>query len=175
MTLSSHQSARMKSDEWLTPPEILNALGPFDLDPCAPIKRPWDMATTHYTKRDDGLKQKWFGRVWMNPPFGNHVSIWLDRLCRHGNGIALVAARTETRWFFTYVWEKSDATLFLDSRPHFHFVTGERAPFNSGAPICLVAYGKENAKVLKGCELYGALVEPTGRTRGESLLLETAT
>lgn len=36
MSLSSHQSARMKNDEWLTPPEIVRALGPFDLDPCSP-------------------------------------------------------------------------------------------------------------------------------------------
>ncbi len=31
MGLSGHQSAQMKNDEWLTPPEILRALGPFAL------------------------------------------------------------------------------------------------------------------------------------------------
>jgi hypothetical protein len=40
MSLSGHQSARMKNDEWLTPPEIIHALGLFSLDPCAPINRP---------------------------------------------------------------------------------------------------------------------------------------
>lgn len=30
-------------EEWLTPPYILEALGGFDLDPCAPEFRPWDM------------------------------------------------------------------------------------------------------------------------------------
>ena len=35
-------------DEWLTPPEIIRALGPFDLDPCAPVNRPWDTANDHY-------------------------------------------------------------------------------------------------------------------------------
>jgi hypothetical protein len=44
MSLSGHQSAKMKSDEWLTPPGILKALGQFDLDPCAPVNRPWDTA-----------------------------------------------------------------------------------------------------------------------------------
>ena len=29
-------------NEWLTPPHILRRLGPFDLDPCAPINRPWE-------------------------------------------------------------------------------------------------------------------------------------
>lgn len=51
------------NDEWLTPPEILRALGPFDLDPAAPIVRPWDMAARHYTKIDDGMSQPWEGRV----------------------------------------------------------------------------------------------------------------
>lgn len=47
------------ADEWLTPQNILNALGPFDLDPCAPINRPWDMAARHYTVADDGLSKPW--------------------------------------------------------------------------------------------------------------------
>lgn len=42
--MGSHQSARMKNDEWLTPPHVLKALGEFDLDPCAPITRPWEIA-----------------------------------------------------------------------------------------------------------------------------------
>lgn len=31
-------------DEWLTPPEIVQSLGSFDLDPCSPIARPWPFA-----------------------------------------------------------------------------------------------------------------------------------
>lgn len=38
--MGGHQSAKMKNDEWLTPKYIIDALGPFDLDPCAPIQRP---------------------------------------------------------------------------------------------------------------------------------------
>lgn len=44
-------------EEWLTPPYILEALGGFDLDPCAPEFRPWDMAKVHYCKEQDGLSQ----------------------------------------------------------------------------------------------------------------------
>ena len=54
-------------DEWLTPPEIISALGQFDLDPCAPANRPWDMARHHYSLplglfEPDGLNRNWFGR-----------------------------------------------------------------------------------------------------------------
>ncbi|WP_440030114.1 DNA N-6-adenine-methyltransferase [Chromobacterium amazonense] len=138
----------MKNDEWLTPPEILRPLGPFDLDPCAPILRPWPTAAKHFTVLDDGLAQPWAGRVWLNPPFGREAVKWLRRMAEHGNGIALIPARTETNMFFESVWGSADAVLFLKGRPHFHYVDGQRAAFNSGAPICLVAYGHSNAETL---------------------------
>lgn len=86
-------------DEWLTPPEIIKAFPEFDLDPCAPINRPWPTARAHYTKDDDGLQKDWQGCVWMNPPYGSECQKWLAKLAEHGNGIALVFARTETKMF----------------------------------------------------------------------------
>lgn len=148
MSLSAHQSAKMKNDEWLTPPEILRPLGCFDLDPCSPIVRPWSTANNHYAILDNGLSKPWMGRVWLNPPFGREAVKWLRRMAQHGNGIALIPARTETAMFYEAVWNLADAVLFIKGRPHFHFVTGDRAPFNSGAPICLVAYGRTNVQVL---------------------------
>lgn len=149
MSVSSHQSARMKNDEWLTPPEILRQLGNFDLDPCAPVNAPWHIGTHQWTKEDDGLARVWLGRVWLNPPFGRQASKWMERMAQHGDGIALLAARTETEMFFRFVWAYADAVCFLRGRPHFYFVDGSRAPFNSGAPICLIAYGKQNVPFLK--------------------------
>lgn len=148
MSLSGHQSARMKNDEWLTPPEILAALGDFDLDPCSPVNRPWPTAAQHYTVQDDGLTQEWRGRVWLNPPFGREAVKWLRRMRDHGNGIALIPARTETAMFYETVWGHASGVLFIKSRPHFHYVDGRRATFNSGAPICLVAYGGPNLDAL---------------------------
>lgn len=157
MSLSGHQSAAMKNDEWLTPPEIVRALGEFDLDPCAPIVRPWSTARAHYTIEDDGLAKPWAGRVWLNPPFGREAVRWLRRLCDHGNGVALVPARTETAMFFETVWPVAKAVLFIKGRPHFHYVCGRRAPFNSGAPIALIAYGADNIGPLQASGL-GRLV-----------------
>jgi len=138
----------MQNDEWLTPPEIMRALGTFDLDPCAPIVRPWPTAAQHYTIEDNGLLKPWSGRVWCNPPFGREAVKWLRRMVEHGNGIALVPARTETAMFYECVWRAADAVLFIEGRPHFHYVDGRRAPFNSGAPICLIAYGVANVAAL---------------------------
>ena len=153
MSLSGHQSARMKNDEWLTPPDIVQSLGEFDLDPCSPINRPWPTAAQHLTINDDGLTHEWHGRVWCNPPFGREAVKWLRRMAAHGNGIALIPARTETAMFYETVWSCADAVLFIKGRPHFHYVDGRRAPFNSGAPICLVAYGAANAQALESSGL----------------------
>jgi len=156
--IGSHQSSAMKNDEWLTPPEIHNKLGTFDLDPCAPVVRPWPTADRHYTINDNGLLQPWIGRVWMNPPYGREAAAWLDRLADHGNGIALIFARTETDMFFRHVWERATAVLFIRGRLHFHYVTGGRAKANAGAPSCLVAYGQDNALMLCECGIRGQMV-----------------
>jgi len=158
MGMGNHQSARMMKDEWLTPPTILEALGKFDLDPCAPITRPWDTAEHHYTVMDDGLAQEWTGRVWCNPPYGREAEKWLARLAEHGNGIALIFARTETRMFFSQVWPKAQGVLFIEGRLYFHHVDGSRAAANSGAPSVLVAYGADNAAALRDCGIAGQFV-----------------
>lgn len=159
MAMSSHQSPKMGNDEWLTPPEILKALGEFYLDPCSPIVRPWPTAIGHYNKMDNGLVQPWHGRVWLNPPFGRQAIHWLRKLRDHGNGIALLPARTETEMFYECVWGKADGLLFIKGRPHFHYVDGTRAKFNSGAPICLIAYGASNVSWLRQSGL-GRVVTP---------------
>ena len=158
-SMGSHQSARMINDEWLTPPQILNKLGEFDLDPCAPIIRPWDTAKSHYTVQEDGLIKKWFGRIWLNPPYSKEAVKWLRRLAEHGNGIALTFARTETHWFFETIWEKADSLLFLRGRIHFCYIDGSVAKANAGAPSVLIAYGKENSQILKNCGIAGKYVE----------------
>ena len=80
-------------------------------------------------------------------------------MASHGNGIALIPARTETKMFFSSVWGKASGILFLKGRPHFHYVDGTRAPFNSGAPICLIAYGADNLTCLQQSGLGVVLVE----------------
>lgn len=147
--MSSHQSARMMNDEWLTPPSLLNALGEFDLDPCHVANRPWDTAKLHYTKADDGLSQPWHGRVWLNPPYGAQTGKWLQKLADHGNGIALIFARTETAMFFEHVWSRADALLFLKGRLHFCDTAGNPAKGNAGGPSVLVAYGQKNMESLR--------------------------
>jgi hypothetical protein len=162
--MSGHQQPnRGKSDTWLTPPKILQSLGKFDLDPCVPFFMPWQTAERSFTEFEDGLWQQWEGRVWLNCPYGPECEQWLEKLARHGRGTALIFARTETAAWFDHVWGVAHAVSFLKGRLHFHDAAGNRAPFNSGAPSALVAYGQDDARQLWRSGLGGKFV----RLRGE--------
>ena len=140
--------------EWLTPPELVKQLGEFDLDPCSPIDAPFYHAKKHYTILDDGLSKKWSGRVYLNPPYGRGMELWLEKLKNHGNGIALIFARTETKCFFEHIWYNADAVLFVKGRIKFYHVSGIQGG-TPGAPSVFIAYGKENATALKNSGIPG--------------------
>lgn len=163
-SIGSHHSANAGTHTWLTPPEILAALGPFDLDPCAcPEPRPWPTATTMWTREDTPLHREWpkDARIWLNPPFGPKplVATFMARMADHGRGTALLFARTETAVFFDTVWRRAAGLLFLKGRPHFHRQDGRRAEANSGAPVVLIAYGVDDAERLRGSGLPGQYVQ----------------
>ncbi len=97
------------ADGWCTPPEVLGLVrelydGSIGLDPCSngssvvEARTAWDSAA-------DGLAQKWIGHgpVYVNPPFGDELPRWVAK-CKHEHAegaeiLALVPARTDTRWF----------------------------------------------------------------------------
>jgi hypothetical protein len=156
MTLGSHQTSIGASQSWITPRWILDALGPFDLDPCSADPRPWDRASVNWSER--GLERPWHGRTWLNPPFHRYqVAQWVQKLAAHGHGTALLHARTEAEWFEP-VWQKATAILFLADRIYFHYPDGRRAEANSGALACLIAFGEQDARALKQSGIAGYFV-----------------
>lgn len=156
------------SHVWLTPPNIIEALGAFDLDPCAaPSPRPWPTADCHIELPDDGLAVDWSGRVWCNPPFGSQTWAWLSRMADHGKGTALCFARTDTRGFHDFVWKRAAAIMFLEGRPSFYLPDGTKASGNSGGPICLIAYGQGDADKLQRSGLAGAFVRLRAASQGQ--------
>lgn len=154
----SFEASKDGKDEWLTPPEIIKSLGCFDLDPSSPVNRPWPTADRHYTVNDNGLLKPWEGRVWLNPPYGVECIRFMRRLADHGNGIALICARTETAMFFETVWGKASAIFFFRGRLTFYHVTGKPSDNCIGAPSCLVAYGADNVAAIRDSNLDGKLI-----------------
>ena len=106
--MAEHEPCIGASDDWYTPPEILDAIGEtYDLDPCAPEygRAYYSVRARHeITIHGDGLAQPWEGFVFMNPPFGgrNGHLPWLRKFLAHGNGIAIVRAYTSSAWFHDY-------------------------------------------------------------------------
>ncbi len=147
-----------ETSTWLTPPHILEALGQFDLDPCSPLNRPWDTASNHYTVEDDGLMQPWFGRVWLNPPYGKEATPFMEKMAVHRDGIALLFARTETRMFQTLVFPYASSMLFLSGRLKFHRIDGSLAS-TSQSPSVLIGYGAKEDCVLENSGLKGWFVK----------------
>ena len=79
---------------------------------------------------------------------------WLEKLKYHGNVIALIFARTETKCFFEHIWNDADAILFVKGRIRFYHVSGIQAG-TLGAPSVFIAYGKENTEALKNSGITG--------------------
>lgn len=158
--MSAHQSAASNGVDWLTPPVWLDALGPFDLDPCVADRMPWITAQTMWTRADNGLQRNWFGRVWCNPPYGppKIIEPWMARMAVHNNGCALIFARTDTACWHKFVFAAAVGALFVQGRPNFHLVTGAKSTKNCGAPVALLAYGESNMERLAASGIKGKLV-----------------
>ena len=95
-----------QTDQWTTPLEIIElvgrVLGKIDLDPCSESGKKVP-ATKHYMS--GGLDKAWKGKVYMNPPYGDVLGQWIEKLIEEHEGgevveaIALVPSRTDTKWF----------------------------------------------------------------------------
>lgn len=136
--------------EWHTPEKVIERVvavfGQIDLDPCS-NSDDWREAAVpaeaYYTKDNDGLAQPWNGHVYMNPPYGDEIAAWVDRLVRAytsgeiTDAIALLPARTDTAWFqplFDY------PICFVRGRLKFSG-SDNSAPF----PSAIVYLGKDTA------------------------------
>lgn len=132
--------------EWYTPEPVIaraiQALGAIDLDPCSNSQEsPNVPAARHYTAAENGLSRSWDGRVYMNPPYGDEIGAWVEKLCgefaagRVTAAVALVPARTDTKWFRRF---RDFPRCFVDGRLRFSGHENS-APF----PSCVVYLGAD--------------------------------
>lgn len=141
------------SNTWFTPPEIFEPLGEFDLDPCTQSFKPYEIAhkNIYHDLNECGLLTPWYGRVWLNPPYGKNIGLWLDKLEDHGNGIALVFSRTETKWAQKHL-KACDAVLFLNRRIKFIREDKIRSTNNAANGSMILAYGSDNVNALSSLD-----------------------
>ena len=125
--------------EWYTPEWIFKKLNmEFDIDVCAP-KGGIDYipAKKHFCIEDDGLIQKWEGKVWMNPPF-KEAGKWMTKFHEHANGVALVPV-SKTKWFDKLIEDPKVKIEILPSTLSFHH---DNKMCRVRSPCCLVYIDK---------------------------------
>lgn len=131
-----------ESDEWYTPRAVIERLlrmwPAIDLDPASnpgPVRNV--PATHHHDISDSGLAARWSGRVFLNPPYGDALTDWAEKVVveerNYDEAVVLVPARTETRWWHVL---PADVVCFFKGRlSFFNGATGQTgpAPFPSAA------------------------------------------
>ena len=139
------------SVEWYTPKSVFNELGvEFDLDPASSNKATNVPAKKKFTIVDDGLKQEWKGFVWLNPPYSRNMDPWLEKFIEHGNGIMLLFARTDTKWFHEIIC-KADAIVLKKGRVAFE-LEGQDGKGKAIAPNMFIACGNKGVEAIKNIE-----------------------
>jgi phage N-6-adenine-methyltransferase len=131
-----HFSSR--TDLWSTPQDLfdkLNAEFGFTLDVCAIPENA--KCAKFYSPTDDGLAQPWTGVCWLNPPYGDTIGKWLRKATgavkQGATVVALVPARTDTRWWHDYV---QGATEIRYLKGRLKFGGGKHsAPFPSAVVV----------------------------------------
>ena len=96
-----------KTDLWATPQSFFDSYNEkykFTLDVCADDTN--HKCENYFTKELDGLKQKWNGICWMNPPYGREIIKWMKKAYESSlegtTVVCLVPSRTDTKWWHEY-------------------------------------------------------------------------
>ncbi len=134
---------KSERQDWGTPDGFLDFLNDelclrFDLDAAASDDN--HKAPSYFTIEDDGLNCEWWGRVWLNPPFGRELPLWLEKCVQEirreevESIHVLIPARTDTKWFHEIVVPNAYAIYLIKGRFNFRFdraIEGANAPFPS--------------------------------------------
>lgn len=153
--------------EWYTPANIVEmaaqVMGGIDLDPAScETANQVVKAKKFYTKEQDGLAQKWKGRIWLNPPYSaGLVAQFADKFAevmRAGHeGIVLVNNATDTGWFQELA-SVASAICFPSSRVK--FLDDSLKPANSPLQGQAVLYsGPNGAKFIEVFSALGMVVK----------------
>ena len=128
---------------WATPQkwfEYLNLEFGFTLDPCC--EHQTAKCKRHFTPEEDGLAQSWQEeRVFMNPPYGRHISKWMRKAYEEARDygalvVCFVPARVDTEWWHRYA--AKGEVRFPKGRVKFEGGkgAGDSAPF----PVAIIVF-----------------------------------
>lgn len=160
-----------RTDEWITPPEIvalvLQQFGAIDLDPCAHTESPASKAaatTFDIRKGEDGLTLPWpdKARVYCNPPYARfQVEKWAAKCAAHaaagGEVLLLINAQVGSRYFREKIWPVVGAACFLCPRVKF-LLDGVGKPSDNTMDSALLYYGPHVDRFISTWSARGTVV-----------------
>lgn len=124
--------------DWETPWDLYeNICKSFNvkpvLDVCATHKN--TKCPNFYTPQMDGLMSEWHQDVWLNPPYQD-INQWIGKahLMHEKYPITITAltyAKTDTKWWHTYIENRTVETHFLKGRIKFE---RSNIPYKNSAP-----------------------------------------
>lgn len=166
--VSTQAMVSADSNEWYTPENYVKSvkqvLGKVDLDPatCELANKKFLKADNIYTIDDDGLKHKWSGKVFLNPPYGDVGPKFVAKAVhefdagRVSEAIILLNSHvTDSKWFkpmFNYV------LCFTDHRSRFWNKDGIGGSPTHGSVFCYM--GDNPNKFAEVFKHLGSVVEP---------------
>ena len=176
--LDSQSIQQSLSNEHYTPAQYIEAarkvLGDIDLDPASCAQANETIGAIKYFDVDsDGLKQKWQGRVWLNPPYGNLVGAFIGKLVveiESNNVIAVIALVnahcTDTLWFRP-LWD--GVLCFTDHRINF---TGDDTRSGSTHGSVFVYLGDNRPAFVEHFSPFGAVVASSVTIRNKQAFMD---
>ena len=121
------------NDNWATPQYLFDKLDKefhFEFDLCADTEN--SKCERYFTKEIDSLKQSWpstrcyNGSLWMNPPYGRSISLWMKKAYEHSRSgsriVALVPNRSNAPWWHDYVMKAKEIRFIRKKVPVCHSV-----------------------------------------------------
>lgn len=193
---TSHQQVNQTSFnvELYTPPDIIEAarsvLGVIELDPASCAKANQKVkAKAYFTESDNGLLQKWQGKIWLNHPWGSKENkcvakckkkrctkrgfhllkdfpgnqAWIDKLSNsYQNGDvteALCITYASTSENWFKALKSKYALCLLDGRTS--FLAPDGTPLIQNTKGCVVTYmGKDISRFNRYFSRYGDVLVP---------------
>jgi len=169
---------------------VREVLGPIDLDPCASTTGWTDPKIAYTGPRAwggnglDGLTEPWWGsgikNFYVNPPYGRTephpeimggkattIAMWLKK-CSDATkmgtreGIALVPASVESKYWFQHVWGSAASVCFFRGRLRFWIKGEDRIPRRGKScivkPIAAIYYGPDPTRFIAVFSKLGHIV-----------------
>lgn len=158
-----HVSFNSGENEWYTPEYLIDsariAMGNIDLDPASSkIANMKVGAKKYYDDEDNGLNKKWYGNIWLNPPYSQPlISQFSEKINTEINNFTqaciLTNNATETEWYQNILINAS-AVCFLKGRVKFLDIVGKA----SGAPLqgqTIIYIGSKSKEFYNEFKQYG--------------------